>query len=128
VNAGTTMSTNALAVDVGGGLEVRLNRRFALRVLRASYLYTQFPNTTTNVQSRLSLGARMASRLQAASAGGNRPLQFRHVDSVSEPIPWESRRSANLRIEVVKDAEDGWEIKRRRAQYARIFSAFRFHS
>jgi hypothetical protein len=57
VNAGTTSSANALAVDVGGGLDVRLNRRFALRVFRASYLRTQFPNTTTNVQNSLSLSS-----------------------------------------------------------------------
>jgi hypothetical protein len=57
VNAGTTSSANALAVDVGGGLDVRLNRHFALRVFRASCLRTQFPNSTTNVQNSLSLGA-----------------------------------------------------------------------
>lgn len=62
VNAGTTSSANALAVDVGGGLDVRLNRRFALRVLRASYLYTQFPNTAANVQNSLSLGAGLVVR------------------------------------------------------------------
>jgi hypothetical protein len=54
-NAGTTSSANSLAVDVGGGLDVQLNHRFALRALRASYLYTQFPNTTTNVQNSLTL-------------------------------------------------------------------------
>jgi hypothetical protein len=56
-NAGTTSSANALAVDVGGGLDVRLNHHFALRAFRASYLYTQFPNTTTNVQNSLSLSS-----------------------------------------------------------------------
>ena len=53
VNAGTTSSSNALAVDVGGGVDVRLNHCFALRVIRASYVRTQFPNTTTNVQNSL---------------------------------------------------------------------------
>jgi hypothetical protein len=57
VNAGTTSSANTLAVDAGGGLDVRLNRHFAVRVFRASYLRTQFPNTTTNVQNSLSLSA-----------------------------------------------------------------------
>jgi len=56
-NAGTTSSSNALAVDVGGGLDVRLNHRFAVRAVRASYLRTQFPNSTTNVQNSLSLSA-----------------------------------------------------------------------
>jgi hypothetical protein len=45
----------------------------------------------------------MASRLQAANAGPNRPLQFRYMESVSEPIACESLRSANLRIEVVNE-------------------------
>jgi hypothetical protein len=61
-NAGTTSSANALAVDVGGGLDVQLNHRFALRALRASYLYTQFPNTTTNVQNSLSLSTGIVVR------------------------------------------------------------------
>jgi hypothetical protein len=62
VNAGTTSSSNALAVDVGGGLDLRLNHRFAVRVFRASYLRTQFPNTTTNVQNSLSLSAGVVLR------------------------------------------------------------------
>jgi hypothetical protein len=62
VNAGTTSSSNALAVAVGGGLDVRLNHRFAIRALRASYLRTQFPNTTTNVQNSLSLSAGVVLR------------------------------------------------------------------
>jgi hypothetical protein len=62
INAGTTSSSNALAVDVGGGLDLRLNHRFAIRVLRASYLRTQFPNATTNVQNSLSLGAGLVMR------------------------------------------------------------------
>jgi hypothetical protein len=62
VNAGTTSSSNALAVDVGGGLDVSLNHRFAIRAIRASYLRTQFPNSTTNVQNSLSLGAGFVMR------------------------------------------------------------------
>jgi hypothetical protein len=62
VNAGTTSSSNALAVDVGGGLDVRLNHRFAIRAIRASYLRTQFPNSTTNAQNSLSLSAGVVVR------------------------------------------------------------------
>ena len=62
VNAGTTSSSNALAVDVGGGLDVGLNHHFAVRAFRASYLRTQFPNTTTNVQNSLSLSAGLVVR------------------------------------------------------------------
>ncbi len=62
VNADTTSSSNALAAEAGGGLDIRLNRRFAIRAIRASYLRTQFPNTTTNVQNSLSLGAGLVMR------------------------------------------------------------------
>src|ERR1700723_896288 len=61
-NAGTTSSSNVLAVDVGGGLDVRLNHHFAVRAFRASYLRTQFPNTTTNLQNSLSLSAGLVVR------------------------------------------------------------------
>jgi hypothetical protein len=62
VNAGTTSSANALALDVGGGFDVRLNHHFAVRAVRASYLRTQFPNTTTNAQNSLSLSAGFVMR------------------------------------------------------------------
>lgn len=60
-NAGTTTSANALAVETGGGLDIRLSRRFAVRAVRASYLRTQLPNTSTNVQNDLNLGAGSSS-------------------------------------------------------------------
>jgi opacity protein-like surface antigen len=63
VNAGTTSSANALAVDVGGGLDVQLSQHVSIRAIRASYLYTQFPNTTTNIQNSFSLGAGVVLRL-----------------------------------------------------------------
>jgi hypothetical protein len=60
--AGTTSSSNALAVEAGGGLDVRLNHRWAIRAFRASYLRTEFPNTTTNVQNSFSIGAGVVIR------------------------------------------------------------------
>jgi hypothetical protein len=62
VNAGTTSSSNALAVDVGGGFDVQVNHHFALRAFRASYLRTQFPNTANKVQNCFSIGAGMVVR------------------------------------------------------------------
>jgi hypothetical protein len=60
--SGTTPSSNSLALDLGGGVDIRLNRHFAVRALRASYLRLEFPNSTTNVQNSLSLGSGLAIR------------------------------------------------------------------
>jgi hypothetical protein len=61
--AGTTTSANALAVEAGGGLDIRLFGHFALRAIDARYLRTGFPNSTTNIQNNLSLGAGIVLRL-----------------------------------------------------------------
>jgi hypothetical protein len=50
-------SSLSLAVQVGGGVDVGLSRHFSLRAVQASWLRTQFSNTTTNVQNNLQLGA-----------------------------------------------------------------------
>jgi hypothetical protein len=60
--AGTTTSANALAVEAGGGLDIRLSGHFALRAVDARYLRTDFPNSTTNIQNNLSLGAGIVLR------------------------------------------------------------------
>ena len=61
-DTGTTTSATSVAVDVGGGLDLRVSHHLAIRAIRASYLYTQFPNTTTNVQNSLSIGAGLVFR------------------------------------------------------------------
>jgi len=61
--AGTTTSSNALAVETGGGLDVRLSEHLALRAVDIRYLRTGFPNSTTNIQNNLSLGAGIVFRL-----------------------------------------------------------------
>jgi hypothetical protein len=62
VDAGTTSSTDALAVETGGGLDVRLSRHLAIRAIQVSYLRTQLPNSTTNVQNSFSIGAGLVMR------------------------------------------------------------------
>jgi peptidoglycan-associated lipoprotein len=52
-----TTNANALAIEAGGGVDVRLSRKIAIRPIEASYLRTQFPNFTTNVQNSLRVGA-----------------------------------------------------------------------
>ncbi len=40
----TSASKNAFALTVGGGVDVKLNKKFALRLFQAEYLYTRFGN------------------------------------------------------------------------------------
>jgi hypothetical protein len=60
--AGAKDSANSLALYVGGGVDVHLKRRIALRALEANWLRTQLPNATTNVQNNLRLGAGLVFR------------------------------------------------------------------
>jgi opacity protein-like surface antigen len=42
--ASTSYSKNAFAMTVGGGLDIPLSKKFALRLVQAEYLYTRFGN------------------------------------------------------------------------------------
>lgn len=57
-------TSNSFAVKAGGGLNVALSRRLALRAIEADYLSTRFPNTTNNEQNNLALGAGIVFRLR----------------------------------------------------------------
>ena len=41
---GASYSKNAFALTVGGGFDVKLNKKFAIRLIQAEYLYTRFGN------------------------------------------------------------------------------------
>jgi outer membrane protein OmpA-like peptidoglycan-associated protein len=41
---GTSAAKNAFALTAGGGLDIKLNKKFALRLFQAEYLYTRFGN------------------------------------------------------------------------------------
>lgn len=60
---GATSDFNTFALQVGGGLDLRLGRHFAVRPVQADWIRTQFPNGTTNVQNNLRLGAGMVLRI-----------------------------------------------------------------
>jgi len=62
--AGATSTADSLAVKAGGGLDVRLRRRLAVRVFEADYLRTQLPNSTNNVQNNLTLYTGFVFRLR----------------------------------------------------------------
>jgi outer membrane protein OmpA-like peptidoglycan-associated protein/opacity protein-like surface antigen len=55
----TSSSTSAtsFAVSAGGGLDIDLTSRFAIRAIDAQYLKTSFPNGTDNSQNHLMIGA-----------------------------------------------------------------------
>ena len=40
----TSYGTSAFALTVGGGLDIKFNKKFALRLVQAEYLYTRFGN------------------------------------------------------------------------------------
>jgi hypothetical protein len=55
---------NTLALQVGGGVDLRLSRHLGLRAVQVDWIRTQFPNSTTNVQNNLRLGAGIVFRLR----------------------------------------------------------------
>ena len=59
---GAQTDANAFATEVGGGLDLRLSHHLSVRALRASWLRTQFPNSTSDIQNNLLLGAGLVLR------------------------------------------------------------------
>lgn len=57
-------STYAMALQVGGGVEISISPRVAIRAIQADWLRTQFPNSTTLVQNSLHLGAGIVFRFR----------------------------------------------------------------
>jgi opacity protein-like surface antigen len=41
---GTSISKNAFSLSVGGGFDIKLNQKIAIRLIQAEYLYTRFGN------------------------------------------------------------------------------------
>jgi hypothetical protein len=63
-SAGANTVANSLAVEAGGGLNVALSPHLALRAFQANWLRTQLPNSTSNVQNNLRLGAGVVFRFR----------------------------------------------------------------
>jgi outer membrane immunogenic protein len=55
-------SSNAFAMIAGGGLEIRLTERVALRAIEADYYYTRFNNGANDHQNNLRIGAGVVVR------------------------------------------------------------------
>jgi hypothetical protein len=54
---GAQSTARSLAVKMGGGMDIDLTPRIAVRVLQADWLRTQLPNGASNVQNNLQVGA-----------------------------------------------------------------------
>jgi hypothetical protein len=63
-STGVQTDYNSFALQVGGGVDLGLSHHFAVRVIQADWLRTQFPNSTTNVQNSLRLGAGIVVRFR----------------------------------------------------------------
>jgi hypothetical protein len=61
-SSGLNGSATSLAVLTGGGLDIRMNKYLALRPIQADYLRTQMPNSASNQQKLLRLGAGIVLR------------------------------------------------------------------
>lgn len=60
---GAVSSANSFALQVGGGLDLKVGRHLAVRPIQADWVRTQFPNATTGVQNNLRLGAGVVLRI-----------------------------------------------------------------
>lgn len=54
--SGAVSSANSSAIQFGGGFDLALTKRFALRVADVEWVRTALPNTASNVQNDLRLG------------------------------------------------------------------------
>ena len=53
---GAQSNASALALRIGGGLDIGISRHLAIRAVHADWLHTQLPNGTSNRQNSLELG------------------------------------------------------------------------
>jgi peptidoglycan-associated lipoprotein len=61
-NSGVVASSQSLALKLGGGLNIGMTRRIALRALEADWLRTQFPNSTNGAQNSCQLNSGLVFR------------------------------------------------------------------
>jgi hypothetical protein len=55
-------SANSVALEIGGGLDLPIKHRLALRAFEADWLRTDLPNSDTNVQNNVRLTAGVVVR------------------------------------------------------------------
>ncbi len=62
--SGATYNANSMAVEAGGGMNVALSPRIALRAFEVNWVRTQLPNSTTNVENNVRVGAGIVFRFR----------------------------------------------------------------
>jgi len=60
---GSSVTPDALAASLGGGINLNLSSHLALRVFQADYLLTTLPNDAGNVENNIRLGAAIVIRI-----------------------------------------------------------------
>lgn len=60
--SGSQTDANGLALQIGGGLDYRWHKNFAIRLLDAAWVRTELANATDNVQNSLRIGAGVVVR------------------------------------------------------------------
>ena len=77
----SSSSATSFAYSAGGGLDVNLNERFALRAFDARFLHTSFPNGANGTQRQLQIAVGVVMRFGAS--GGTTPALL--STAVKEP-------------------------------------------
>jgi outer membrane protein OmpA-like peptidoglycan-associated protein len=72
-------SANTFAYATGGGLDMNLNQRFAVRIFDARFLHTSLPNGVTGIQRQLQIEAGMVLRF-----GGSRPAPHMYKSAIAK--------------------------------------------
>ena len=73
--AGATFSKSAFATTAGGGFDIKLNKKFAIRLIQAEYLYTRFGNDcplTVCTQNNHQNGFRLKSGIVISWGSGSK--------------------------------------------------------
>jgi peptidoglycan-associated lipoprotein len=76
-------SASSFAYSAGGGLDVDLTRRFAIRAADVEYLHTALPNGTTNAQNHIMIGVGLV-------------MNFGGQDIGSSPVTKADKRSGEI--------------------------------
>jgi hypothetical protein len=62
--SGPSSSANSLALLGGGGINRQICKRYTVRLFEADWLHTRLPNSTTNAQNDLRVGAGIVVRIK----------------------------------------------------------------